>query len=205
MSSIESIEEVKRKRMQYLLDFIKDNKNCRILDVGCQSGDLCHELSRIGHEVYGVDVVEEEIAEARKKFPQINFECADVQKELPFANNFFDIVWAGEIIEHMHFTDVFVNEMNRVLKIGGLFVLSTPMHNRLKNVLISLYRFEKHFDPEFPHLRFYTLKSLKSVLEKRGFNIEKVKYFGRIKPLANSMFIISRKREDKMVMSQYRF
>ena len=200
-----SPEEIQKIRLQYFLNFVKDKKNCKILDIGCQSGDLCHELTQIGHEAYGVDVVEELIAEAQRRFPDNNFKCADCEKDLPFENNFFDIVWAGDIIEHIHFTDVFVNEMNRVLKIGGFFVLSTPMHNRLKNVMISLYRFEKHFDPEFPHLRFYTLNSLKSVLEKRGFNIEGVKYIGRIKPLANSMFVISRKREDKMVMSQHRF
>ncbi len=200
-----SPEEIQRIRLQYFLDFIRDKKDCRILDIGCQSGDLCHELTQNGHEAYGVDVVEELIAEAHRRFPQNNFKCADCENGLPFENNFFDVVWAGDIIEHIHFTDVFTNEINRVLKIGGFFVLSTPMHNRLKNIIISLCRFEKHFDPEFPHLRFYTLNSLKNVLEKRGFNIEEVRYIGRIKPLANSMFVISRKLEDRMVMSQHRF
>ena len=197
--------DIKRKRIQFFLDFIRDRKNCKILDIGCQNGAFCHELFLRGHKAYGVDVVEERISEARQQFPQINFECANSEQKLPFTNNFFDIVWAGDIIEHIHFTDSFINEINRVLRIGGFFVLSTPMHNRLKNVIISLCRFEKHFDPEFPHLRFYTLNSLENVLKKRGFNIEEVRYIGRIKLFANSMFVISRKQEDRMVMSQHRF
>ena len=197
--------EIQKIRLQYFLDFMRGKKDCRILDIGCQSGGLCHQLSLSGHEPYGVDVMEELISEARSSFPDIDFKCADSEKGLPFEDKYFDIVWAGDIIEHIHFTDVFVNEMNRVLKIGGHFVLSTPMHNRLKNIIISLYLFEKHFDPEFPHLRFYTLNSLKNVLQKRGFSIEEVKYIGRIKLLANSMFVISRKHEDKMVMSKHRF
>ena len=75
-----------------------------------------------------------------------------------------DIVWAGDIIEHIRFTGIFVNEINRILKVGGLFVVTT-MHNRLKNVFISLLNFERHFDPEFPHLRFFTLRSLRNLLE----------------------------------------
>lgn len=196
---------IQKKRMQCFIDFMKDKKSCRILDIGCQGGDLCHDLSQNGHEAYGVDVVEKLIAQARSRYSQCYFECADCEKGLPFANNFFDIIWAGDIIEHIHFTDIFVNEMNRILKIGGFFVVSTPMHNRLKNLIISLCYFEKHYNPEFPHLRFYTLNSLKNVLEKRGFKIEMVNYIGRIRYIANSMFVISRKREDKMVMSQNRF
>ena len=197
--------EIQRIRLRYFLDFMRGKKICKVLDIGCQSGELCHKLVQTGHEAYGVDVVDELIEKARSSFPQITFECADSQKGLPFEDKYFDIVWAGDIIEHIHFTDVFVNEMNRVLKIGGHFVLSTPMHNRLKNIIISLYLFEKHFDPEFPHLRFYTLNSLKNVLQKRGFSIEEVKYIGRTRLLANSMFVVSRKHEDKIVMSKHRF
>ncbi len=193
--------EIQRKRYLYFLDFIKDNKNLKILDIGCQSGDMCHKIVQTGNKAYGIDIMEELITEARSKYPQGSFVCADCEKNIPFENNFFDIVWAGDIIEHLHFTDVFVNEINRVLKTGGVFVLSTPMHNRLKSVLISLFCFEKHFDPEFPHLRFYTLHSLRNVLEKRGFHIEKVDYVGRIRPIACGMIVTSRKREDKKVMS----
>ncbi|GAG07765.1 unnamed protein product, partial [marine sediment metagenome] len=129
----------------------------------------------------------------------------DCEKHLPFDDKFFDIVWAGDVIEHIRFTDVFVNEINRVLKLGGIFVLSTPMHNRFKNVLISLCNFEKHFDPEFPHLRFYSLRSLTSTLEKRGFEIVSVNYIGRIRPIASSMFVLSRKVEDKEMACTHRY
>ena len=200
-----STPDIQQERMEYFLDFIRDKKDCRVLDIGCQSGSLCHQLKQCGHEPYGVDIVEELIQKARGTYPQITFECVDCEKGIPFDDNFFDVVWAGDVIEHICFTDVFVNEINRILKIGGLFVLTTPMHNRLKNVIISLYNFEKHFDPEFPHLRFYTLKSLQTVLEKRGFRIESVQYIGRISPLAKSMFVVCEKKENKQLLSEHRF
>ena len=69
--------------------------------------------------------------------------------------------------------------------------------------MIAIFRFEKHFDPEFPHYRFYTLKSLKNVLEKRGFRIIKVKYVGRTWPLSNNMFVIAEKQLYKPYYSRY--
>ena len=114
-------------------------------------------------------------------------------------------MWTGDVIEHICNTDIFVNEVNRVLKKRGLFALSTPAHNMIKNVMIALFRFEKHFDPEFPHYRFYTLKSLKNVLEKRGFKIIKVKYVGRIWPFSNNMFVIAEKSIYKPVYNRYHY
>ena len=199
------VEAIRKKRTQLLLELMKRKGNARVLDVGCQSGELCHQLLQLGHEPYGIEIVEELIDTARARYPQIRFELADCEKHLPFADKFFDVVWAGDVIEHIRFTDVFVNEINRVLKRGGIFALSTPMHNKFKNVLISLCNFEKHFDPEFPHLRFYSVRSLTSTLEKRGFEIASVDYIGRIRPIASSMFVLSRKVEDKEVASTHRY
>ena len=162
--------------------------------------DMLHQE---GFEVYGIDVDNKHIAKAKETHPQIKFKCADCGNEIPFSDEFFDIVWAGDLIEHICNTDIFVNEVNRVLKRGGLFALSTPAHNMIKNVMIAIFRFEKHFDPEFPHYRFYTLKSLKNVLEKRGFRIIKVKYVGRTWPLSNNMFVIAEKQLYKPYYSRY--
>lgn len=197
--------EIQKKRIEFFLDFLKDQKGCKVLDVGSQNGILCHQLLQRGYEPYGIDIVEELIGKSRSEYPQISFQLTDCEQKLPFDEGFFDVVWAGDIIEHIRFTDVFINEVNRVLKIGGFFVLTTPMHNRLKNLIIALYNFERHFNPEFPHLRFYTLKSLQSVLEKRGFCIKFVKYIGRIAPLANSMCVVAEKKENKKLSSEHRF
>jgi len=196
---------IKQKRTDLFLELIKDNKGDRVLDIGCQSGDLCHQLLQLGYEPYGIEIVKELINTAKARHPHIKYEFADCEKHIPFTDKFFDIVWAGDVIEHIRFTDVFVNEINRVLKPGGIFALSTPMHNKIKNVIISLCNFEKHFDPEFPHLRFYSMKSLASILKKRGFEIVSVNYIGRIKPIANSMLVLAKKAEDKEMDSMYRY
>ena len=197
--------EIQKKRIRFFLDCLGHNIALKVLDIGSQDGTVCNHLLRRGHKPYGIEIVEQLVKASSQKYPSIDFICADGEKRLPFDDNFFDVVWAGDIIEHIRHTDVFVNEMNRILRLGGRFILSTPMHNRLKNVIISLFNFEKHFNPEFPHLRFYTLKSLGLVLTSRGFKIQSVRYIGRVSPLANSMFVVCKKIAKKNVLNLHRF
>lgn len=201
-----SAGDIQEKRYSCFLDFMRDqNKGSKILDIGSQRGVLCAHLEELGHDPYGVEVMEELVKSSRSEYPSLNFQFADCEKMIPFEDGFFDIVWAGDVIEHVRFTDVFINEINRVLKKDGLFVLTTPMHNCLKNIIIALCNFEKHFDPEFPHIRFYTHKSLKSVLEKRGFKLTTIIHIGRVTPIANTIFAVAQKEENKTVLSKYRF
>jgi len=141
---------------------------------------------------------------ARGAHPDIPFVVGNCEKEIPFHDGSFDVVWAGEVIEHVAHTDVFINEINRVLKIGGYLILTTPMHNRIKSLFVVLFKFEKHFNPEFPHYRFYTKRSLSAVLERRGFEIVEVDYISRIPVVANVIFMIARKAATKAVFSDFR-
>lgn len=195
--------DLQKKRYKVILPFFQVLKSSYILDIGCQLGDSCCLISQLGHKVYGVEVDTECVDIAKKKYPMLNIQWGDCEREIPFPDKYFDLVWAGDVIEHIRFTDVFINEINRVLKVSGLFVLTTPMHNRIKNMLISITNFEKHFNPEFSHYRFYTKKSLRNVLEKRGFRIRSINYIGRIRLIAETMFVVAEKTEDKIVKGEH--
>lgn len=195
----QSIRELRVERALRFLAGVGTKK--KVLDIGCQSGGFCGKLLKLCHEPHGMEIVPEMVENARRNYPMIPFVLGDCEKELPFPDGFFDVVWAGDVIEHVCQTDVFVNEVNRVLRVGGYFILSTPLHNRVKNLLIALFLFEKHFDPEFPHYRFYSRKSLRAVLEKRGFEVVEVAHIGRIHLVANTIFVAARKLASKAVMS----
>ena len=51
---------------------------------------------------------------------------ADLESRFPYPEEFFDIVHAGEAIEHLYDTDSFVQECRRVLKKGGKLIITTP-------------------------------------------------------------------------------
>jgi 2-polyprenyl-3-methyl-5-hydroxy-6-metoxy-1,4-benzoquinol methylase len=198
--------DIQARRFQWFVDVTRRiDSGLRILDIGCQTGEVCARLRALGHEPCGVDACSELIERARASHPGIHFEPADCECGLPFDDHSFDLVWAGDVIEHIRFTDVFVNEINRVLKPQGHCILTTPMHNRLKATLIALLNFERHFDPEFPHYRFYTARSLAAVFQRRGFVVRSVTYLGRIRPIAQAMGVVAVKVADKWVASPHRY
>jgi 2-polyprenyl-6-hydroxyphenyl methylase/3-demethylubiquinone-9 3-methyltransferase len=199
---IKSLEGQQKKRIETLFEYLNEcPKGKKILDIGCQSGWLCDYLHSIGFEPSGMDIEEELINNGKRKYAHIDFRVADAEVNIPFPDEHFDYIFAGDVIEHVRFTDHFIHEVNRILKKSGVFILTTPNHSMIKNILIALFRYEKHYDPEFPHYRFYTIKSLKNVLIKRGFRIETIKLLGSLPFLAQSIFLIVKKVDRKIVYS----
>jgi 2-polyprenyl-6-hydroxyphenyl methylase/3-demethylubiquinone-9 3-methyltransferase len=77
-------------------------------------------------------------------------------------------------LEHLFDVGAALTEINRVLRPGGKFVLTTPYHGLVKNLIVRVLAFERHYDPCGSHIRFFTRRSLKLCLEKAGFTVERL-------------------------------
>ncbi len=156
----------------------------RVLDVGCGEGRFTSALVEAGVQAVGIDVAQEPLrrAQARRSAAVARHAAGTAGAELdlrvvpphgpwPFAEASFDAVWAGETIEHVMDTAGWLSEVRRVLRPGGLLLLSTPANDRLTLLRAALSRraFAAHFDPRSDHLRFYTRASLAELLEEFGF------------------------------------
>lgn len=145
----------------------------RLLDVGCSYGDFGEKLISLGFAVYGVDIRKTHLAQAKKRGLIVNY--ADVEAGLPFADNFFSVVFAGEIIEHLYDTTSFVRELTRVTKPGGLVVVTTPnlasLQNRIGFFFGRLPGVVNHLEESVGHIRYYTFSDLKQQLERAGLRI----------------------------------
>jgi ubiquinone/menaquinone biosynthesis C-methylase UbiE len=141
----------------------------RVLDVGCGEGRFCAELAAAGAVPVGVEVAETALTRAREQHPDLTFELVAQDGPLPFADGTFDCVWASEVLEHVADTARWLSEVRRVLRPRGGLLVTTPYHGRIKNLLIALAGFESHFDPLGQHLRFYTARSLRTLLVDFGF------------------------------------
>ena len=111
------LSDIQQKRMDYFLCYLRKRfgkGGLRILDIGCQTGELCSFLKQEGYEPLGIEVQTELIEHCRREFPGISFATADSENRLPFEDHSFDIVFSGDVIEHVRFTDVFVNEINTI-------------------------------------------------------------------------------------------
>jgi 2-polyprenyl-6-hydroxyphenyl methylase/3-demethylubiquinone-9 3-methyltransferase len=144
----------------------------RALDLGCGEGHFAALLSRQGAEVVGVEVAPEAVRRAQTAHPGLDVRLVAPAMPLPFEDSRFDLVWAGEVIEHVADTASWLSEVRRVLRSGGMLALSTPDHGPLSIMAMALWprRFDAGFDPRSDHLRFYTRRSLACLLADFGFD-----------------------------------
>jgi 2-polyprenyl-3-methyl-5-hydroxy-6-metoxy-1,4-benzoquinol methylase len=142
-----------------------------VLDVGCGEGHFAASLEREGAEVVAIDVAAEPLRRALAHAPELDVRLVEPEGELPFEDASFDVVWAGEVIEHVADTSRWLSEVRRVLRSGGTLLLSTPDHGPLSRLRLALSRnaFEEHFDPRSDHLRFYTRRALVDLYADFGF------------------------------------
>jgi 2-polyprenyl-6-hydroxyphenyl methylase/3-demethylubiquinone-9 3-methyltransferase len=103
----------------------------RLLDVGCGGGLLAPHVA--GYRHVGVDLSERALAVAARHGVQPVRADAGA---LPFADAAFDVVVAGEVLEHVEDLDRVVAEALRVLKPGGVFVCDTINSTLLARVLV---------------------------------------------------------------------
>jgi SAM-dependent methyltransferase len=115
-----------RRLDEIIAEFDGYRQNGRFLDVGFGAGTLLEAARRAGWQAFGVEV-------ARRAFDQVRdlgFEvfCGTLQ-EARYPDNYFDVVTASELLEHLSDPQEVLNEIARVLRPGGLLWLTTP-HGR---------------------------------------------------------------------------
>jgi ubiquinone/menaquinone biosynthesis C-methylase UbiE len=129
----------------------------RVLDLGCNNGYGSYKLSQHGHEVIGVDVSADALADAKRRFSAPNLEFRQVSgQELPFESGSFDLITSFQVIEHIVEMDPYLNEIRRVLKPGGIVAFTTPNANiRLDPGMKPWNRF---------HVQEFTARQLETLL-----------------------------------------
>lgn len=165
----------------------------RILDLGCGAGEFSQFMADSGYRTTGVDIASAAIDRARRQSQQVEFRVLNDDFTIPAVSAEFDAVWSTEVIEHVFDVHSHLSEINRVLRDGGLYILTTPFHGRLKNILVSLLKFDRHFDPDGSHIRFFDRRGLHRCLTRAGLQPILWGGIGRIWPLYRTWFVVSRK------------
>jgi len=110
-------------RYQQVARLIPRKSKQKILDIGCGDGVLLSLIA--GGEKYGLDLDQDGLDYAQCKVKG-KFICGSAEA-LPFGKNFFDVVMATEIIEHLEHPALMLGEIKRVLKPGGRVIITTPI------------------------------------------------------------------------------
>jgi len=150
----------------------------RVLDLGCGTGRFVAALRDAGADAVGVELAETALRRARANAPGADLRLVEPDGSLPLDHGSVDLVWCSEVLEHVADTEHLLLEVRRVLRPGGRLLVTVPFHGRVKGALIAVLRFDAHFDPLGQHLRFYTGGSLRSTLERAGFDAVQVRPWG---------------------------
>ncbi|MEI6479407.1 MAG: methyltransferase domain-containing protein [bacterium] len=102
-----------------------------VLDLGCGSGYMANQAAKIGCKVVGVDYSKKALKYAEKYNSgpvenSITYLHQDIQKGLNFDSDFFDVVIIEEVLEHLSNPREVLLNASKVLKKGGLLLVSVP-------------------------------------------------------------------------------
>jgi 2-polyprenyl-3-methyl-5-hydroxy-6-metoxy-1,4-benzoquinol methylase len=146
----------------------------RVCDLGCGKGDLLTRLSRLGHEVIGVepDTTAGEIA--RGKGHRI---LPGTAEELPaeIRNERYDCIVMSHVLEHCLDPKLAVSNATELLAERGLLIIETP-NNEAKGLKQAGVLWPWLDAPR--HLNFFTSQSLQSICEASGLSVKDVEYSG---------------------------
>lgn len=189
----EQIFELARRKEKLQGALTSLPKGAPVLDAGCGSGEFSAFMVDLGFSVSSIDISATAVEHASKRCPEATFKVASLDAELPFDDGTFAAVWCTEVIEHVFHVHGALAELNRVIRPGGRLVLTTPYHGLLKNLVIALLRFEKHYHPYLSHIRFFTRRSLRMCMDHAGFSVVTWSGFGWFRPLWKSHFVVAQK------------
>jgi SAM-dependent methyltransferase len=165
-----------RERVHALRAAMSDVPSGWVLDLGCRDGSLALELGLRPGRTVCVDIDPDALAVAATS----GFLSAcriDLWRALPFADGSFDLVVAGEIVEHVPFPADLVAEVARVLRPGGKFIGSVPNAFRLKNRIA--FAAGRWFEADPTHLRYFSPSMLRALLGRHFAEISIVPCVGR--------------------------
>jgi len=154
-----------------MMAMLENRKPLRVLDVGCSDGFLAELIRGRGHHVTGVDVAEGPGVRHRVDA----FIQADLSRGFPpEVGTGYDVVIAGDVIEHLPRPADALREMLQMLRPGGQLLLSVPnfghWYPRVR-VLLGLFGYDRRGILDDTHLRFFTRRILRRLVRRCGFDV----------------------------------
>lgn len=161
-----------------LISLLPKNIAQKILEIGAGGGNTLVEIKRRGlaSEVVGVDLFR--LKQSSQKSGMIDkFIIANLEADtLDLPLNYFDVIIAGDVLEHLTDPWEVVNKLTPFLKSDGHFIVSVPNIRELGTIYKIFFKGNFEYNPEGgildkTHLRFFCKKNLQDLFNKKKYRI----------------------------------
>jgi 2-polyprenyl-3-methyl-5-hydroxy-6-metoxy-1,4-benzoquinol methylase len=176
--------------MPPIIKELRARKMLRVFDLGCGNGYVDSVLTQNGFETIGVDPSESGIALANATYPDVRVYSGSAYDDLVKKWGTFPTVISLEVVEHLYDPSHWARTAFDLIEPGGVFIVSTPYHGWLKNVVIAATgKFDAHVQPLriHGHIKFWSANTLRELLTRAGFGPIRFERVGRIPQLACSL------------------
>ena len=163
-------------------------KGHNILDFGAGEGALSQRLFDLGYAVVAADMNEVDFKAKGPLFNKIDFNNRqEVEHFLNEHENFFDVVIGIEVIEHIHNPWQYIDDLLKMVKPGGLILLTTPNITSWLSRFIFLFsgRFHQFADTDlsYGHIAPITPWEMGVILKEKNLNNIEIKPAGTLPPV----------------------
>jgi ubiquinone/menaquinone biosynthesis C-methylase UbiE len=161
-----------------LIKFVKKGNN-RVLEIGCGTGNTGRALKeeKKAMEVTGIELIPEIAEAAKSKLDRVI--CGDIEVlDLPFREEYFDYIIAGDVLEHLSDPWKTLNKIRRYIKRGGYIIASIPNVRNWRIIrdliLKGKWEYSQSGTLDDTHLRFFTKKSIIKMFKNSEFGKIKI-------------------------------
>ena len=164
-----------------------------MFDLGCGNGATARVLTAEGWEVAGVDPSREGVAHARAS--GLDLRVGSAYDDLATEFGRWPFVLCLEVVEHVYYPHRLARTLFELCEPGALAIVSTPYHGYWKNLALSLVpgAWDRHNHPlsDHGHIKFWSERTLRTLLLQAGFEAVRFNRVGRIPALAKSMIAVA--------------
>lgn len=164
-----------------LLRLWNGRKNLEVLDVGCGFATTSQHIAALGNRVTGIESSAEAVAVARTRVSDIVH--ADLQQldavKAALADRRFDVIIFADVLEHLAWPIGILRGYLDLLKDGGSVIVSLPnvgLWSVRLNLLTGRFRYQETGVLDHTHLRFFTRRTAREMIEQAGLRIVRRTY-----------------------------
>lgn len=191
---ITEVEDVYNSVYSCIKEYSEKLKEPKILELGSGLGYFTYGLKKSGYDITGLDISKDAVEKAIKAYGE-HYICADLFKYSEKNQEKYDIVIMTEVIEHISEPDEFLKAIKKILKKGGIVIITTPN----KGAYPKNFVWYTDFPPI--HLWWFSKESLKKIGQVTGYkNVS----FYNIFNLKNAEKVFYNPREEQR-KSEYIF